>query len=420
MRRHRRCPRRTRAGAWGAVAVTTAAVMATGAGAAAANEGPVPLPGCPALLVLGVQGTSESSPTASPTADSGMLGRVFAPMLAEGASVDRVYIPYPASFGGALGTGPGTDPFASSTDQARARLDATAAEIMDRCPHTQIAAAGYSGGAAVVSGFAQDIGAGIGPVPADRVAAIALLSDPTRPAGTGPIPGLAGQSSPSAPPGTDGTHTGQVRLSPVPGSGGIADRGTDFGALAGRVGEFCAAGDLACDAPGHAAALRTAAGLAAQADLRDPIAAAGSLAGAWGQTVTEASNAALLSDVTVDPAGQVNYVPTQTVSQRLAEAADPRTPAATAEQTQAAADKVGQIVGAIVADPLGQIPRLVNQIGAAVGAEVAANADLLNPATLLHYATVTVAHTGYGANGQTDEAADWFAAASHDLLGNGQ
>ncbi|MFI5539108.1 hypothetical protein ACIA5H_22245 [Nocardia sp. NPDC051900] len=207
-----------------------------------------------------------------------------------------------------------------------------------------------------------------------------------------------------------------MRLSPVPGSGGIADRGTDFGALAGRVGEFCAAGDLACDAPGHAAALRTAAGLAAQADLRDPITAAGSLAGVWSHTVTEAANTVLLSDVTVDPAGQVNQAPAQTVSQRLAEAVDPRTPAPTTEQTQAAADTVGQLVGAISADPLGQIPRLVNQIGAAVGAEIAANADLPNPATLLHYATVTVAHTGYGANGQTD----WFAAASHDLSGNGR
>ncbi|MEV6254191.1 hypothetical protein ACIHAX_20780 [Nocardia sp. NPDC051929] len=119
--------------------MTTAAVMATGAGAAAADEGPVPLPGCPVLLVLGVQGTSESSPTASPTADSGMLGRLFAPIVAEGASVDRVYIPYPTSFGGVLGAGPATDPFASSTDQAPARLDATAAEVVDRCPHTQIA-----------------------------------------------------------------------------------------------------------------------------------------------------------------------------------------------------------------------------------------------------------------------------------------
>ncbi|WP_280310082.1 cutinase family protein [Nocardia abscessus] len=400
--------------------MTTAAVMATGAGTAAADESPVPLPGCPTLLALGVQGTSESSLTASPSVDSGMLGQMFASMLAEGADVDRVYIPYPASFGGAMGTGPGTDPFVSSTNLARARLDATAAQVVAQCPHTKIAAAGFSGGAAVVSGFAQDVGAGIGPVPADRVVAIALLSDPTRPAGAGPIPGRPGQVSPSAPPGTEGTNTAQVRLSPVPGSGGIADGGTDFGSLSGRVGEFCAAGDLACDAPGHAAALRTAAGLAAQADLRDPITAAGSLAGAWGQTASEASTTVVLSDVTVDAAGQVNYTPAQTVSQRLAEAADPRTPAATPEQTQAAAEKVGQVVGAIAADPLGQIPRLANQIGAAIGAEIAANADLLNPATLLHYATVTVAHTGYGANGQTGEAADWFAAVSHDLSGNGQ
>ncbi|MBF6302469.1 cutinase family protein [Nocardia amamiensis] len=392
--------------------------MATGAGTAAAEE-PVPLPGCPALLVLGVQGTSESSPTASPSVDSGMLGHVFGPMLAEGASVDRVLIPYPASFGGVIGTGPGVDPFAASTDQARARLDATAAEVVAQCPHTQIGAAGFSGGAAVISEFARDVGAGVGPVPADRVAGVALLSDPTRPAGGQQLPGRPGQVSPSAPPGTDGAHTSQVRLAPVPASGGIADNGTDFGDLAGRVGEFCASGDLACDAPGHAAALRTAAGLAAQADLRDPLTAASSLAGAWGQTVTEASNTVVLSDVSVEN-GQVNYAPAETVSQRLADAADPRTPAASPEQTQAAAEKVAQIVAAIAADPLGQIPRLAGQIGAAIGAELAANADLLNPATWAHYATVPVAHTGYAANGQTEAAADWLAALSHDLSETGQ
>ncbi|MEV0297039.1 cutinase family protein [Nocardia sp. NPDC050710] len=416
MSRHRRSRRSAHVGAWGAVAVTAAAVVAAGSGAAAAEDGAVPLAGCPGLLVIGVQGTSESSPTASPTLDTGMLGTMFGPMLSRGVDIDRVYIGYSASFGGAVGTGPGVQPYADSTAQARARLDATAAEAIAQCPGTQLAVAGFSQGAAVVSGFAQDVGAGHGPVPADRIAGVALLSDPTRPSGGEPIPGRPGQVTPDPAPGTDGTTTSQVRLAPVPPSGGIADTGTHFDALEGRVGEFCAPHDLACDAPDNAAALQVAAGVAAQADLRDPITAVGSLAVAWQAAASEAGNEVILADVTVE-AGQVNYVPGKTVSQRLAEAADPTAADPGPQQAQAAADKTGQVVAAIAADPLGQIPRLVGQIGAAIGAELAANADLFNPATLMHYASAITSHTSYGASGQTANAADWFAAVSHDLSG---
>ncbi|WP_036529184.1 cutinase family protein [Nocardia sp. CNY236] len=390
-------------------------MLVNGAGAGAAETGPVPLPGCPSLLVLGVQGTSESSLTAPTQHDSGMLGTMFAPMLANGTDIDRIYIPYPASFGGAIGTGAGTDPFTVSMTHARSRLDATAAQVVQQCPNTQIAAAGYSSGSAVVSEWAQDVGAGKGPVAPDRVAGVALLSDPTRPPGGEPLPGRPRQFSPSAPPGTDGARTSEIRLAPVPVSGGIASDGTDFGALAGRVGEFCSPGDLACDAPGRASALRVASGIAAQADLRNPLAAIPSLTQISGQTVAEASNTIVLSDVTVSPSGQVDYRPAETVSQRLADAADPRTPAPSPQQMQAAADKTEQIAAAIAADPLGHLPRLAGQVGAALSAEVAANADLLNPATVLHYATVPAAHTSYGATGQTGRAADWFAAMSQDL-----
>uniref|UniRef100_UPI001C24469F cutinase family protein n=1 Tax=Nocardia noduli TaxID=2815722 RepID=UPI001C24469F len=315
-----------------------------------------------------------------------------------------------------VGTGAGVQPYVESSAHARARLDATAAQVIEQCPRTQLGLAGFSQGAAVVSGFAQDVGAGQGPVPADRVAGVALLSDPTRPAGGEPIPGRPGQVSPDAAPGTDPVATSRVRLDPVPFSGGIADTGTDFAALEGRVGEFCAAHDLACDAPANAAALQVVAGVAAQADLRDPIVAAGSLVGAWQATVGEAVDEVMLSDVRVE-GGQVNYVPSETVSQRLAEAADPGAGSPGPEHGVAAADKTGAVVAAIVADPVGQIPRLVGQIGAAIGAELAANADLLNPATWVHYATTVASHTGYGASGQAADAGQWLAALSQDVSG---
>ncbi|WP_159850296.1 cutinase family protein [Nocardia sp. CY41] len=378
------------------------------------SDGAVPVARCPGLLVLGVQGTGESTPAANPDITGGMLGTMVGPMLAQGVDIAHVNIPYEASFGGAPGTGPGAAPFAASVDQATARLNATAAEVVSRCPQTMLAVAAYSQGAVAGAEFARQVGAGQGPVPADRVAGVALFSDGTRPAGGAPFPGAPGQMTPSPAPGTDGAATSQVRVPVPPASGGITPNEVGFGALSGRVAEFCAPGDLACDAPGRAAVLRTAAGLAARADLHDPLAAVSSVSAAWHQTTAAATSTVLLNDIQVDGTG-VNYVPAASVSDRIADAADPRTPAPGADQAQATADKISRIVAAVAADPLRQLPQLAGQLGAAVQAELAANADLLNPATILSYADPVGNHTSYAGDGATQQAAEWFGALSRDI-----
>lgn len=404
---------------WKAVACSAVAAGLIGVSASSGHAAtPNPIQGgCPALLVLGVQGTSESSPTADAYADSGMLGRMFVPMLASGVSIQRAYVPYPASFGGAIGTGSGVVPFAESVAAGRANLDQMATTALRQCPHTRLAVAGFSGGAAVAASFAAQVGAAQGPVPAESVAGVALISNPSRHAGAGPLPGRPGQVTPSPAPGTSGKATSHIQLPPVPPSGGIADVGAGYGALSGRVGEFCVPGDLSCDAPGNAAALRTAAGIAAQADLRDPVAALGSLAVVLSQTFGEARAVVVLHDIHIDN-GQVNYRPVKSASQRLAEAADPRTPALSPEQVQAAAAKEGRIAAAIAADPLTQLSRLLGQIGAALPQIVGDNADLLNPSVLAHYGNLVASHIGYATEGQAQHAARWFAALSHDIGGS--
>lgn len=399
---------------WGAAACT-AAVMAV-AGTAAAEEDAVPIPPgpCPGLYVLGVPGTTESSSSADPFADTGMLGRVYGP-LAQGVNVQHLTIPYPAAFGGAPGTGPGIETFAQSATNAQNRLNATAGEIATRCPHTKIGVVGFSQGGGVATEFARQVGAGNGPVDPNRIAGVAALSDWTRPHGAEAFPGRPGQIVPDPAPSTDGAATSRIRLAPVPGSGGIDPDTAGFGQLAGRVGEFCSPGDLSCDAPDHAEALRTAAELAARSDLRDPIAAVQSLGASWATTAATTSTHVVLDDIQIDNTGQVNYRPGQTVSQRLAEAADPRTPVPTTQQAQQASDKIARAGAAIAADPLRQIPALVAQVGSAVGANLAANADLLNPVVLARYAGVVGTHTGYGTDGAAQQAGNWFAAISHDI-----
>ncbi|WP_433600340.1 cutinase family protein [Nocardia sp. CA-135953] len=391
-------------------------MLAGTATAIADDTAQVPGPSCPGLYVLGVQGTSESSPGASLFDNTGMLGEMFRPMLANGVSIGHAFVPYPASFGGVIGTGAGTDSYVDSVQAARTQLDAMATQVIAQCPDTKLAAAGYSQGAEVLSSFAADVGSGTGPVPADKVAGIALLSNPSRATGTDPFPGRPGQMTPSPAPGSAGELTSRVRINPVPPTGGITASGSGYGDLSGRVAEFCIAGDLSCDAPANDAALRTVAGLAAQADLRDPIVAAQSLTNGWSATVADTRTSVLVNDVSVVD-GQVTYAPSRSVSQRLAEAADPRSAAPTAEQTQAANDKADQVVSAVLADPLGQIPRLVGQIIAAIGQNIADNSDLANPAVLGRYLDVHGNHTGYGTDGQTANAADWFSALSRDLAG---
>ncbi|WP_174190207.1 cutinase family protein, partial [Nocardia barduliensis] len=177
------------------LAACTSALGTPGSGSAQppANGGP----GCPALWVLGVQGTGESSPGASPITDTGMLGSLLGPVVAAVPDlVARTYIAYPAGFGGAVGTGGGPDSYAASVGEGLVALTATAERIAADCPGTALAVVGYSQGAQVVSEFARAVGAGEGPVPAERVAGIALYSDPDRAPDSPVIPGRPGQLTP--------------------------------------------------------------------------------------------------------------------------------------------------------------------------------------------------------------------------------
>ncbi len=387
------------------------------AGPAAAQAVPIG-PGCPALFVLAVQGTGQSAPDADPTADTGVLGAVLGPVVATVPGlVQRAYIGYDAGFGGAV-PGGGTAPYATSVADAVDRLTTASADVVAACPDTMQATVGYSQGAQAVSAFAQRVGAGEGPVAPEKVAAVALYSDPDRPAEAGVFPGRPGQTVPDAAPGTDGAAVSGVVVAggPAPGSGIAAD-GADFGALAGRVAEICVAGDLACSAPDHAALLRFAAELAARADLRDPIAAVGSvnalLAGALGDAWTTIR----LHDFTIDGA-TAGYAPQESLAQRLIDAADPRTPAPTPDDRAAADARWGQLTAVVAADPLRLLPALAGQLSAAVGQLGTDNADLVDPAVWARFADTVGLHNGYAATGQLASGIAWLVATAHDLTGS--
>ncbi|WP_082870460.1 cutinase family protein [Nocardia terpenica] len=423
---------------------------------------------CPALAVFGVQGTGESSPDADPKNDTGMLGLMFRPMMAAASGlIDRTYVPYEASFGGAVAGGP--VPYEQSVDHAVGRLDQMVAGEAKRCPSTKFAGAGYSQGAHAMSMWAKKVGAGQGAVPADRVAGIVLLADPTRQPRSGVFPGKPGLHSPEPIPGTNGAEVSKITVTD-PGLTGagiapLADTSEGYGSLSGRVADICAPGDLACDAPEHAPVAHLIANIAGQSTLdpNDPVAAISTVAQALATTTFKTVVPVINNDVQGKTLDQLSYTPQKTISQRLAEASDPRTPMPGVDDTLSALLKVGtiafnatktvvtkvftpdtiaQLATVGLADPVGAamtlggkvasavmelVPpatqsRWVNEAFTALKDNVTDNRDLFNISTLIKYSDTIAKHQGYASfssspSGQSalDVGARWFAAAAHDI-----
>ncbi|WP_245718575.1 cutinase family protein [Nocardia miyunensis] len=383
-------------------------------GSAGAAQVPIG-PGCPRLFVLGVQGTGQSSPTASATADTSVLGALLGPVVAAAPGlVQRAYVAFPAGFGGIVPGGSG-DSYTVSVRAAIASLRSDMVQVGSTCHGTELALVGYSAGAEAVAQVSRDIGAGRGPVPASRVAAVVLLANPERRANSPLFPGgRPGQSVPDPAPGTSGAAVSRVRITaPGPSGGGIADDGAQYGDLARRVADICADGDVACAGPERAAVLRFGAELAAQARLSDPLTAISSLQQLLSQTLGNAWTTVLDNDVRVSP-DTVDYAPRAPLAQRLIDAGDPRVPSLTPAQAHLAADRWAQIAATLTAHPA-ELPKLAGQLAGALGQLLADDADLLNPAVWVHFATTVARHDSYAASGQIPALIAWMVALAHDL-----
>ncbi|MFD4268141.1 cutinase family protein [Rhodococcus sp. NPDC058481] len=430
---------------------------------------------CPDLYALGVQGTGESSDDAPVKADTGMLGNVMAPMLKEvqelGASADRAYVPYPSGFGGAVQGGKAS--YTDSVAGALANLEDAAKTIVQACPKVKLAVVGYSQGAHAVSMFLQKAGEGKGAVPATAIAAGAEFGSPTRAEGSGPFPGTK-QKAPSPVPGTSGEAV--KALPPVSlatptgaGIGPTADLASTYGKLNGRVLSACAAGDLACDAPPNAPIARAVVNVAGQSEVGgDPFVAMSTIGHALGQTAFNFAVDFVNEDVQVpkNSIENLSIKPKKTISQRLAEASDPRATPPTGQEALSALMKVGltglnaavsvvkkvatpetiaQVAAVGLSNPAAAfaviaaktvnavvklVPpttsqRLVKNTFSIVQNEVKANKDLFDLTALSKYRDIAKEHGSYGSTpatstgkASTDFVASWIAAAAADLAGD--
>ncbi|UYF97201.1 cutinase family protein (plasmid) [Rhodococcus aetherivorans] len=428
--------------------------------------------GCPDLYVLGMQGTTESSPDAPVKVDTGMLSKIMGPMLDQarelGASVDRAYVPYPGSFGGL--TPGGSRSYVESVTEGEENLSLAAEMVLSACPSTKLAVVGYSQGAHAASNFLRSVGQGSGVVPAGSVAAGALFGAPTRGAGSGLFPGTS-QTSPSAVPGTTGEAVESLAsvsfVAPEGGGiGPVADLTEDYGTLSGRVSSWCQTGDLACDAPANAPIVRAVVNVAGQVEVGgDPFVAVATVGRALASTAFTTAVDMVNQDVQApkNALDSVSIQPKKTISQRLAEASDPRATPPTGQEVTAALMKVGLIglnaavtvakkvltpetiaavaavglanpaaaFGVLAAKTVSVLPklvppatsqRLVRQAFEVVANEVKANRDAFDLVATTTLRNVAAEHGSYGsvpamASGQapTRFVAAWLAAAAADL-----
>ncbi|MFX0576241.1 cutinase family protein [Nocardia nepalensis] len=447
--------------------VAACAVVATivAGGSASAQPSSIDAPldrTCPVLYALGVQGPDEGSPDTASTIDTGALGGLFAPMLSAAQGlVQRAYIPYGSRDDGTA------EPYEQAIATAATRLEDTAAEIVRRCPVTKIAAAGYTQGAPAVAAFAQRVGNGSSAIGSDQIAGIALLANPARTANTPVLPGTAGATTPAAAPGTIGTAVSKIAFTDTsPGGSGIGrttSTPVSFGALSGRVADFCAAGDATCATPAEGPLATTVSNIAAQSDLRDPVTAISTIAQALAATVYKTAVGVVNEDIQGNSLDQLSYDPAKSISQRLAEASDPSAPIPGPDQVIAALFRVGTIaLNAVttvarkvftpdtiaelatvgMGDPLAAIAtlgtklaaavvelvppqtgiRLVNQAFDAITANVTDNTQLYDLSSWTEYSDSSGRHGSYTNTPATPTgqspvaaAAAWFAAAARDL-----
>ncbi|MAU80845.1 MAG: hypothetical protein CME34_03040 [Gordonia sp.] len=446
-----------------AAALAVVGGVTVGPGTAAAAQA------CAPLYVVGVPGTGETSAAGSTDLSSGMLGTITRPLASlAGSLTEDVAVPYDAGFGGAVAGG--DMPYAQSVAQGITRLSSTLTQIAEKCDETQFALTGYSQGAQVVSMTAKKIGQGEGPVEASRVAGVALLGNPVRQAGA---PTFSGGGDRPEPP--SGSPTGSLAnipsyTAPTADGGGIgptADTVGDYGQLNGRVGDFCTPGDLACDAPSGSPLVHVVTNLAGSSklDQDDPVGTLASVATALGSTAIKAGVDVVNEDVSGDTVDSLSYTPSEPLSQRLAEASDPRSPMPDLNETVNALIKVGtigfnavktvvrtvftpdtiaQVAAVGLANPAAALGVLAAKIPAAVvqlvppstvsrwadeafqavKTEVTANSDLLDLTNLVSYWNAGNTHQSYGRASVSPATpspalyiAQWFAALAHDAAG---
>ncbi|GAA4484228.1 cutinase family protein [Rhodococcus olei] len=202
---------------------------------------------CPDVQVIAIPGTWESSATDdpfNPTANpNSLMLNVTRPLQAEfGPQRAQVYtVPYVAQFSNPVAFPPdGQQSYNKSRSEGTAKATEVMSSMHAQCPLTTFVLTGFSQGAVIAGDIAASIGAGTGPVPADRVLGVGVIADGRRDPAAAPTIG--------PPVSGVGAEVALAGLK-LPGITMTGARPGGFGSLADRAVQICAPSDGICDAP---------------------------------------------------------------------------------------------------------------------------------------------------------------------------
>ncbi|MGV9611813.1 cutinase family protein [Nocardia xishanensis] len=208
---------------------------------------------CPDVQMISVPGTWESNSTDDPHNPAAnplsLMLNISGPVRQQfpAERVDVYTVPYVAQFSNPVAIPPdGQQSYNNSRSEGTQRMVDMMTERARECPLTTYVIAGFSQGAVIAGDIAAQIGAGKGPVPADRVLGVTLIADGRRAGG----PETGGAIPIGTPPPGVGAEVALAGLK-VPGITMTGPR-DGFGALADRTYTICAPGDLICDSPQQA------------------------------------------------------------------------------------------------------------------------------------------------------------------------
>lgn len=209
---------------------------------------------CADVLMMSVPGTWESASNDdpyNPTANPISLMLFATKPVQERFDPSRavVYtVPYVAQFSNPIAFPPdGQQSYNNSRTEGAATARAELARVSAHCPLTNYILAGFSQGAVIAGDLAAEIGAGNGPIAADKVLGVTLIADGRRDGNSGQDvgPPIGGVGAEVALGGLD--FPGVTMTGPRPGG---------FGTLEGKVNQICAPGDLICSAPSEGMSIR--------------------------------------------------------------------------------------------------------------------------------------------------------------------
>lgn len=346
----------------GAAALVLVAPVLAAAPAAAEDNSPT---NCPDIHVLAVQPTTQTSVDSPSDSDSGELSGVIVPVLEaareQDLSIERTYVSYPGD-SGSQGL---SAAYKSSVVDGYQRLAQVAARVIYQCKDTKLVILGNGQGGQAASMYAQQVATGkAGTITADNIALVITWSDPTRAANAPLFANKPGQVAPAPWPGLDqkkqpsATKFPDMYTSPTgQGIGPDRDIAATFGALDGRVAQFCITGDLSCSAPKSISLAKVALGIAGQSSLdfsHDPFGVAVQLATATANTLANGLGTFADKDIKGSSLADVYFDSKASISQRLADAADSTN---TSQQTNPLVGvlKLGQIVMSSVTSFIGTV-----------------------------------------------------------------